>query len=85
MRNAAPYIYNVDFTLGDRVGFQMANVVYCDQVSSVKFSWDANSPVNWQISVGTDANEVDPVSKAMRGIAGIWNLFGMFAGGTGTF
>jgi len=84
VRNAAPYIYNVDFTLGDRVGFQMANVVYVDQVSAVKYSWDANSPVNWEISIGTNANEQDPVSKAMRGIAGIWNMFGAFAGATGT-
>lgn len=85
VRNAAPYIYNVDFTLGDRVGFQMANVVYSDQVSAVKYSWDASSPVNWEISVGTDVNEQDPVSKGMRAIAGIWNLFGMFSQGGGMF
>lgn len=84
VRNAAPYIYNVDFTLGERVGFQLANIVYCDQVSSVKGSYDFNSPVNYEISVGTDAQEIDPVSKAMRAIAGIWNIFGMFQGSTGT-
>jgi hypothetical protein len=80
VRNAAPYIYNYDFTLGDRVGFQVDNVIYVDWVASAKLNWDVNTPVNYAISVGTDYHLVDPVTKALTAIAGIWNLFGMATG-----
>jgi hypothetical protein len=80
VRNAAPYIYNYDFSLGDRVGFQVDNVIYVDMVASAKLNWDINTPVNYAISVGTDYHLVDPVTKALTAIAGIWNLFGMATG-----
>lgn len=85
VRNAAPYIYGIDFTLGDRVGFQMDNVVFCDMVASSKLSWDVKTPVNYTISIGTDYHLIDPVSKAMMAIAGIWNLFGMALGSQDLF
>lgn len=85
VRNAAPYIYNYDYTLGDRVGFQMDSVIFCDQVASSKYSWDLNTPVNYTISVGTDRNEMDPVSSAITAIAGVWNFFGMMAGSSELF
>jgi len=80
VRNAAPYIYNYDFTLGDRVGWQMDNVIFVDMVASAKMSWDVNTPVNYSIAIGTDYHLVDPVSKAMMAIAGIWSMFGMVTG-----
>jgi hypothetical protein len=80
VRNAAPFIYGIDFTLGDRVGFQMDNLIYCDMVAAAKYSWNINEPVNYSISIGTDYHLIDPVSKALIAIAGIWNLFGMMAG-----
>lgn len=85
VRNAAPFIYGVDYTLGDRVGFEMANVIYTDQVSGVRLSWDVNKPVNYQIAIGNDAEDEDPVSKALRAVAGIWNMFGMFSSGGDVF
>jgi hypothetical protein len=80
VRNAAPFIYNYDFTLGDRVGFEIDNVIYVDWVASAKLSWNATTDANYTISVGTDYHLVDPVSKAMMAIAGIWNMFGMLSG-----
>lgn len=80
VRNAAPWIYGIDFTLGDRVGFAMDNLIYCDMVAAAKYKWNINEPVNYSISIGTDYHLIDPVSKAMIAIAGIWNLFGMMAG-----
>lgn len=85
VRNAAPYIYGIDFTLGDRVGFQMDNVVFCDMVASAKYNWDVKTPVNYSISIGTDYHLIDPVSKAMMAISGIWNLFGMALGSQDLF
>lgn len=84
-RNASPYIYGVDFHLGDRVGFEMANVIYTDQVTGVRFSWSKDEPVDWQMLIGSDENEVDPVSKALRAVAGIWNMFGMWTGSAEIF
>jgi hypothetical protein len=85
VRNAAPWIYNYDYTLGDRVGFEMANVIYTDQVAGVKYQWDVNSPVKYEISIGTDQSMKDPVLSALKAINGIWNLFGMFAGSSSLF
>jgi hypothetical protein len=56
------------------------NIIFVDKVASAKFHWDINSFVDWEISVGTDYHLIDPVSKAVMAIAGIWNLFGMMAG-----
>jgi hypothetical protein len=80
-----PYCIFRDYNLGDRVGFQMANLIFVDQVSSYKYSWDASTPLHWEVSIGTDWGDVDPVSKAMRSIAGIWNMFGMFMGSSDLF
>ena len=85
VRNAAPYIYGIDLDLGDRVGFEMDQTIFCDQIAAVKMKWDTNTPVNFEISVGTDANEVDPVSKAMAAIAGLYNLFTMYSGSSDLF
>ena len=85
VRNAAPYIYGTDYTLGDRVGYQMDETIFVDQVASAKFKWDSSTPVNWEISVGTNVGETDPVSTAMRALSGIWNLFAMYAGASDLF
>ena len=75
----------LDYVLGDRVNWQMANTLYTDQVAGMRYMWDVSTPVNWEIAVGTNTNEMDPVSKALRGLAGIWNLFGMAMGSTQLF
>lgn len=80
-----PYVPGLDFSLGDRVGFMMANIMYVDQVAGIGYSYDENTPLTWEISVGTDNNEQDPVTKALRGLSGIWNLFGMAMGSTELF
>lgn len=80
-----PYVPVLDFSLGDRVGFMMANVMYVDQVAGLKYSYDENTPLIWEVAVGTDNYDIDPVSKALRGLSGIWNLFGMAMGSTELF
>lgn len=80
-----PYCLFRDYVLGDRVGFQMANLIFVDQVSSYKYSWDKDTAIRWEVSIGTDWGDVDPVSKAMRSIAGIWNMFGMWMGSSELF
>ena len=55
--------------LGDRVGGQIPGskegTVVVDQVSSLKLSWDADTPHEWEITVG-DPNVVDdPLNHAL--------------------
>ena len=78
-------MYNRDFGLADRVGFEMDQLIYCDKVASAKFKWDVSTPVNYTFSVGTDYHLIDPVSKAMLAIAGVWNMFGMMQGSADVF
>jgi hypothetical protein len=85
VRNAAPYLVGYDYTLGDRIGFQMANVIYTDQVSAIKYSWSVSQPVNYEVAVGTDAHEIDPVAQAVRAIASVWNTLGTSMGAQDLF
>jgi hypothetical protein len=85
IRNGAPYLVNHDFTLGDRLGFQQANIIHVDQCTAIRYSWDDTTPITVQLSIGRDVEEEDPVGKATRTIAAIWNTFGVAMGSTGLF
>lgn len=85
VRNGAPYLVGKDFTLGDRLGFQMANVIHVDQCTGVRYSWERNLPIQIELSIGRDIEEEDPVARATRTLAGIWNTFGMFLGSSDLF
>ena len=85
IRNGFPWVANMDFTLGDRVSFEMANVLLVDHVSAIRYKWDKDSPVRVELSVGNDNQEGDPVGRAVKALAGFWNLFGTFAGSSTLF
>jgi hypothetical protein len=85
VRNGAPYLANIDFTLGDRLGFEMANIIHVDQCTAIRYSWDDSTPITVGLSIGRDTEEEDPVAKATRVLAGVWNAFGMFLGGSDLF
>lgn len=85
IRNGFPWIANLDFTLGDRCAFEMANVLHVDQVTAIRYKWDKDSPVRVELNVGDDNADQDPVGQAVKAIAGFWNLFGTFAGSQGLF
>lgn len=85
VRNGAPYLIGTDFTLGDRLGFQMANIIHVDQCTAVRYSWDRSSAILVELSIGRDTEEEDPVAKATRTLAAIWNTFGMFMGSSDLF
>jgi len=85
VRNGAPYLYGTDFQLGDRLGFQMANIIHVDQLTAVKYSWDRTSPIQVDLTIGNGNDEEDPVAKATRTLAAIWNTFGMFLGSSDLF
>ena len=85
IRNGFPWIANLDFTLGDRCAFEMANVLHVDQVTAIRYKWDKDSPVRIELNIGDDNADQDPVGQAVKAIAGFWNLFGTFAGSQGLF
>lgn len=80
IRNGFPYIAGLDFELGDRCAFEMGNVLHVDQVTAIRYKWDKDTPVRVELSVGNDAQEEDPVGKAIKAMAGVWNVIGTFAG-----
>lgn len=85
IRNGVPYLLDTDFTLGDRLGFQMANVIHVDQCTAVRRSYDESTPMTIELSIGDDSEEEDPVAKATRTLAAVWGLMGMFLGSTDVF
>jgi hypothetical protein len=85
VRNGFPWVAQLDFTLGDRCAFEMANILHVDQVSAIRYLWDKDSPVRVELAIGTKSQEDDPVGKAVRSLAGFWNMFGAFAGSQSLF
>lgn len=85
IRNGMPYLLDTDFTLGDRLGFQMANVIHVDQCTAIRRSYDESTPMTIELSIGDDSEEEDPVAKATRTLAAVWGLMGMFLGSTDVF
>ena len=85
IRNGAPYLYSVDFNLGDRVSFEIGGVFHTDQVSAAKISYDKDKPVLVELMVGNHAQDQDPFTMATRTLAGVWNMFGMFMGSKDLF
>ena len=85
IRNGYPWVANLDFTLGDRCSFEMANVLHVDQVTAIRYKWDKDSPVRVELSVGDEGAEQDPVGQAVKAIAGFWNIFGSFMGSQSLF
>jgi hypothetical protein len=85
IRNDAPYCVDLDFTLGDRLAFQMGNVLHVDQCTGIRRSYDETSPVRIELSIGRDVEEEDPVARATRTLAQIWNFVGIFFGSQDLF
>lgn len=85
VRNDAPYCVDLDYTLGDRLGFQMANIIHVDQCTGIRRSYDENTPMRIELSIGRDIEEEDPVARATRTLAQMWNFVGVFFGSQDLF
>jgi hypothetical protein len=78
--NGQPWIYGVDFQLGDRVGFEMDGIIYVDQLTAVRYKYDRKSPRALEISVGDDRDRHDPIAGGLRIMQGIYSLVSAIAG-----
>jgi hypothetical protein len=75
-----PWVIDVDIRLGERGGWEFDHIIYVDQLTAVRRSWDRNSPVLCNISIGDDKDKQDPIARGMRAINSIYGLFGAFLG-----
>lgn len=78
--NGRPWIYGVDFHLGDRVGFEMDGIVFVDQLAAVRFKYDRKTPRYLEISIGDDRDRRDPIAGGLRILQGVYSLVGAFLG-----
>lgn len=78
--NGWPWVYGIDFALGDRVGFEQDGIIFVDQLAAVKWQYDRHTPNFLMISVGDDRDKHDPIAAGMRALQGVYALVGAFLG-----
>jgi hypothetical protein len=83
--NGAPWLYGYDFKLGERIGFEIGNVIHVDNLHAVKYEWSREQPLKISLSIGDDTEEEDPTARAMRAATNIWGMLGMALGGANIF
>jgi hypothetical protein len=78
--NGRPWVYGIDYQLGDMLGFEMDSVIYVDQLAAVKFKYDRKQAIYLMISIGDDKDKKDPVLQGLRIMQGIYALVGAYLG-----
>lgn len=82
--NGYPWLVYEDFDLGDRVAFELADILFTDQVSGIKWSYSNEQALKCDLSIGTDDDEEDPFARGLRAIQGVWGVVGMILGDGGS-
>lgn len=82
--NGYPWLVYEDFDLGDRVAFELAYILFTDQVSGIKWSYSNEQALKCDLSIGTDDDEEDPFARGLRAIQGVWGVVGMILGDGGS-
>lgn len=85
VQNGMPWLYGRDFMLGDRLGFEISNIIHADNLHAVKYEWSREQPVTLSLSIGDDTMEQDPTARAMRVAQNVWNMVGMALGSQDMF
>lgn len=85
VRNGPKWLFNTDYTLGDRLGFMMANAIYVDQCSGYRLSYNETQPLTLDLTIGTDHADGDPMTQVTTALASAWNLVGAFMGSSELF
>jgi len=78
--NCFPWIYGVDYTLGDRVGFEQDGVIYVDNIYTVKHTWEWEKPLTIVNRIGEDKKKADPFGAAFKTIATLYTFISQLAG-----
>lgn len=85
VRNGQPYLLDIDYTLGDRMGFNVAQALYVDQLYSYRRSYSRSDPLKIDLQIGSGQMEADPLFQATNSLAAVWNMFGMYMGSSQLF
>lgn len=75
-----PWVLDVDVRLGERAGWEMDGIIYVDQITAIKRSWDRGSPVLCNLSVGDDKDKQDPIARGLRAINAVYGVLGGLLG-----
>lgn len=78
--NGRPWMIDIDVRLGQRAGFEMNGIIYVDQITAVKRTYDRKTPVTVSMSVGDDRDKHDPVARAIRVMQAMYSFMGALAG-----
>ena len=82
--NGYPWLVYEDFDLGDRVMFELADVLFTDQVAGIKWSYSDSQVLKCDLFIGTDEDEEDPFARGLRAIQAVWGVVGMILGDGGS-
>lgn len=83
--NRRPYSIYFDFDLGTRCLFEIDGLLYTDQVNAVKLHYDESTPKTFDITIGTDSEQDDPLGQAVRTLQTMWSAVGTLFGSNDLF
>ena len=75
-----PYVWGLDYTLGDRISAEIRGVLYTDQILGARAEGTRTSAGDVQISFGDDSREENPIARGFRTIGNVANFAAMLAG-----
>jgi len=78
--NRRPYAIYYDFDLGDRCLFEIDGLLYTDQVNAVRMHYDRDTPKTFELTIGTDTEQEDPLGQAVRTLQTMWSAVGTLFG-----
>jgi hypothetical protein len=81
--NGYPWAIDLDVSLGERAGFEMDGIIYVDQITAVKRTYDRKTPLVVSMSIGDDRDKHDPIAQAIRVMQTIYTtVSALFGEGT---
>jgi hypothetical protein len=75
-----PWMADIDYFLGDRVGFEDNGIIYVDNVYGIKREWSWDKPLTVSIKIGEDKQKSDPFAAAFKTMAAVYGLISEVAG-----
>lgn len=80
-----PYVWGLDYSLGDRVSAEIRTVLYTDQILAARAEGTRELAGDVQISFGDDSREENPIARGFRTIGNVANFAAMLAGSGDVF
>lgn len=78
--NGRPHAIDIDVGLGDRAGFEQGEIIYVDQITSVKRTWSRSEPVTVHLAIGDDSDKEDPAARGLRAVQAVWTTLALLLG-----